>query len=102
MSERGIDADDLCIGLGVHQARKAVARVAADALAVTRILLVESDPQRHMEGSKSLPCKVVAELLDARLVADGRKQILARRLRIGRILATVATHLVEVLGLRVV
>ena len=46
--------------------------------------------------------EVVGELLDARLVRDGRERVRRARGRLGRVLAARAVHLVELLGQRVV
>jgi len=46
--------------------------------------------------------EVVGELLDARLVGDGREWIRLACRRLGRVLAPGAVHVVELFGLRVV
>ena len=46
--------------------------------------------------------EIVGELLDPRLVRDGRERVGRARGRLGRILAAGSVHLVELLGLRVV
>ena len=64
--------------------------------------LVEQDAARRVERVVAGRREVVGELLDARLVRDGRERIRRARRRLGRILAAGAVHLVELLGLRVV
>ena len=59
-------------------------------------------PSGTWNGLRPCAREVVAQLLDARLVADRRVRIRAARRRLGRILAALAVHLVEVLGLGVV
>ena len=55
-----------------------------------------------MEWRQSLPREIVAELLDARLVADRGEQVVAARAGLGRIFTAIPVHLVEMLGLGVV
>src|SRR5262249_27083624 len=102
MGERRVDADRLRVGLGADQARKAIARVAADALARPSVQLVELDAERHVKRTKALRGKVFRELADTGLVAHRRMGIRAACRRIERVLATLAVHLVEPLGARVV
>ena len=102
MRERRIDADHLGVALRVHQAREAVAGLAADAAALLRIRFVEHDPERHVERAQPVRRQVVVQLLDARLVLHGREPVRRARPRLGRIDAALAVDLIEVLGLRVV
>ena len=101
-----IDADDLRVRLGVQQAREAVDPVAADARArpgrEARLRLVEVDPDRQVEGVEPELLQVVAELLDAGLVGDRRVGVLRAGVALARVLAVLAVHQVEVLGLGVV
>ncbi len=94
--------DHLGVGLGVHQAREAIARRAADARAGGRFRLVEQDARRRVERMEPDLGQVVEELLDAGLVRDRGMGIRRRRRRLGGILTPGAVHLVELLGLRVV
>ena len=57
--------------------------------------------RRAREGVVAGLLEVVRDLLDAGLVADGRPRVLAAPGALGRVLAVVAVHLVEPLGLRV-
>src|SRR6516225_4280138 len=67
-----VDGTDLRVRLGPDQAGIAVASLAADAATGVRILLIEHDPQRRVKRMEPQARKVVGQLLDARLVADGR------------------------------
>ena len=49
MLERRSDGDHLGVGLGVHDAREAVAVVTPHAFAVGHVALVEEDPARRVE-----------------------------------------------------
>ena len=102
MLDRRAHGDHLGVGLGVHEAREAVAVVAAHAAAERHVALVEQDPARGVERMQPRRGEVVGELLDARLVRDRRERIRRARRRLGRVLAARAVHLVELLGLRVV
>ena len=102
MLERRPHAEHVRVRLAVHDAREAVAVRAAHAGAEGRPRLVEHDPARRVERVVAGGGEGVRELLDARLVRDGRERIRRARRRLGRILAARAVHLVELLGLRVV
>src|SRR6266436_1458737 len=97
-----INADNLRVGLGADQTGKAVAGVAADAAALVRILLVEHDPNRYVEGLQTRTCEVVGQLLNAWLMAHRRPGIRGTSFRFGRIFSAVPVYLIEILGLRVV
>lgn len=60
--------DDLGIGLGVHEAGKTVAGVAADAAAVHGVGLVEQDGARCVGGPAASAFQAVGDLLHTRLV----------------------------------
>ena len=100
--ERRPHAEHLGVGLGVDEAREAVAGGAADARAVRHVRLVEHDPARGVERVVAGRVEVVGELLDPRLVRHRRMRVRRARRRLGRVLAARAVHLVELLGLRVV
>ena len=102
VGERRIHAHHLGVGLGVDQARVAVARVAADAAAGARIALVEHDAEGHVERPQPNAAEVVGELLDARLVAHRREGVRRARRWLGRIAAALTVDLVEPLRLGVV
>jgi hypothetical protein len=63
---------------------------------------VELDPERHVKRPQPGRRKVVGELLDARLVRDGRMRVGAARGRLARVDAALAVHVVQMLGLQVV
>ncbi len=48
-----VDTHNLRVGLGADQTGKAVAGIAANAAALVRVLLVEYDPDRYVEGLQS-------------------------------------------------
>ena len=96
------DAEHLGIGLGLDQAREAVARPAADALAVRPVVLQEPDAAGRVEGVVAGLLQVVRQLLDAGLVGQRRVRVLGARVALGRVLAVVAVDLVEMLRPRVV
>ena len=100
--ERRAHRQHLRVGLGVNQAREAVAGGAADAVAVRHVGLVQHHPAGGVEGLVSGGGEVVRELLDPRLVRHRREGVRRAGGRLGRILAACAVHLVELLGLRVV
>jgi hypothetical protein len=60
------------VGLSLDETRKSVTGVAANAAALTWILLVEHNAHRHREGLMALPLQPVVNLLDSRLVTNGR------------------------------
>ena len=99
--EQRAHRDDLGVGLGVHQARVAVAPGAADAGAAAPVGLVEHDPDRSGEGMVAARLEGVADLLQAGLVADRRPRIGLGPVALGRVLIPGAVHLVEPLGLGV-
>jgi hypothetical protein len=102
MRERRVHADHVRVRLRAHEAGMAVASRAPDARASLRLALVQHDAERNVEGAKPLSSEVVGELLDARLVADGRMRVRIARRRIRRIDTALAVHLVEALGAPVV
>ena len=100
--QRRAHAQHLGVRLGVHQAGEAVAGRAAHAGAVGHVRLVQHHPAGRVERVQARRGEVVGELLDARLVRDGRERVGRAGRRFGRVLAARAVHLVELLGLRVV
>ena len=99
--QRRADRDDLGVGLGVHQARVAVAPRAADALAGGPVGLIQQDAARRVERVVAARCQGLGDLLDPRLVRDGRPRVLLGPVALGGILAVVTVHLVQPLGLGV-
>ena len=100
--ERRPNPEHLGVGLPVHRAGEAVAVLAADADAVRHVRLVEPDSARRVERAVTGGLEIVGELLDPRLVRDGRERVRRARRPLGRILAADAVHLVRLLGPRVV
>src|SRR5258708_12149115 len=97
MFDRLIDAHHLRIGLRTHQAGESIAGVAANAAALVRVLLVEHDPDRYVEGLQARTCEVVGQWLDARLMADGTPGIGGTGFRFGRIVSATPVHMIETL-----
>src|SRR5438046_8044498 len=102
MFERRVHTHHLRVGLGIDQARVAVASAAADALARARVLFVQHDAQGGVKRPQPDASKIFAELLHARLMADSGVRIRRRSGRLRRVLATLPVDLVEALGLGVV
>jgi hypothetical protein len=100
--DRGPDAEHVCVGLAVGQAREAVEAVAAHAAPALGVGLVEVDADGQVERMMAGPDEVVVQLLDARLVRDGRVGERPRRRRLRRVLAALAVDEVQPFGLGVV
>src|SRR5688572_24325030 len=79
-----------------------IAGVAANAEAFARILFIDPDPQRDVKRLQTHPFEIVVEMLYALFVTYCR--ILVRRAgpRVGRVLAAIAVHLIEMFGLGVI
>ena len=86
----------------MHEAGPAIHRVAADAGAVGHVRLVQHHPAGSVEGPVAGGGEIVRELLDARLVGDGREGIGSACRGLRGVLASSTVHLVELLRLRVV
>ena len=100
--ERGPHGADVGVGLAVGEAGEAVELGAAHALALLGVLLVHVHSHRQVEGVVAAGHEIVVQLLDARLVRDGRVRELARAPGLGGVLAGASVHQVEPLGLGVV
>ncbi len=100
-AQQGPDRDDLGVGLGVHQARVAVAPGAADAGAGGPVRLVQHDPARRVERVVAALGQVIGNLLEPGLVGDGGPRVRLAAGAFGGVLAGVAVHLVQPLGLGV-
>src|SRR5436190_18020551 len=93
-----IYTDNLGVRLGVDEAGKAIAGVAADAAALVGGLFIEHDTERRVKRPQAKTGEVVTELLQARLVADRRMRIRGAGWRFRGILPPLAMDLVELLG----
>src|SRR5262249_3545888 len=102
MGYRRPDPEDLGIGFGLDEAWEPIARGAPDTGARLHRAPVEADAARCVERAVPRPDKVVRQLLDAGLVRYGRERVRRARRWLGRILAALAMHLIELLGARVV
>ena len=102
MLESRANAEHLGVRLRMDEAREAVAGRTADAGRERRVRLVEHDPARRVERAVTRRREIVRELLDTRLVRDGRVRVRRTRRRLGGVLAASAVHLVQLLGERVV
>ena len=100
--EGGAHGHDFRVGFGVHQARKAVAGLAADAGAVRHVLLVQHHGAGSREGVVARRRQIVGQLLDARLVGNRRARIGSAGGRLGRIPAAQPVHVIHLLGPRVI
>src|SRR5258705_10488276 len=99
MLQGWIDADGLRVRFGVHQTRMPIAGGAADAKAFLLVFLIEPNSQRHMKRLMAELGQVIMQLLDSRLVADGRMWIRRAGIGGGWTVAPVSAHLLEGLGL---
>src|SRR5689334_17064521 len=79
-----------------------VARIAPNAETSPRILLVDSNSQRHMKRLEAGTLQIVMQMLNALFVAYG--WIFVRRAgpRLSGIFASIAVYLIKVFGLRVI
>jgi hypothetical protein len=66
------------------------------------VLFVEHDAERSVKRPEAGGCKVVAQLLDARLMTDRGVWIWAARGTIGGVLAALTVHMIVLLGQRVI
>src|SRR5262245_57149056 len=102
MLQGGVHAHDLRVRLGVDETGMAIAGRAANAVTLPWILLVEHDTDRNMERLIAELPQVVAEGLDARLVADGREAIGRTGGRVRGINTPLPVDVIEILRLSVV
>jgi len=92
----------LRIGLRTDQAGEAVAGVATDAAAFVRVLLVEHDADRNVEGLQSRAREIIGQLLNARLMTHGRVRVGTAGIGFARIFAANAVHAIQLFRLKVV
>src|SRR5262249_51915782 len=95
--EGRIHAHYLRVGLRVDKAWMAIACCASNAFACSGVLLVQHDADWHMKRSESQATEIVAQLLDARLVANRRIRVRPSRPWLGGVCAAFPVHLVELL-----
>ena len=94
MLERRPNPEHVGVGFAVDGAGESVAVLTADAGAVRHVLLVQPDTTRSVERVVARRLEIVRELLDPRLVRDGRKWVWRACVRLGGITAVLAVHLV--------
>jgi hypothetical protein len=102
MLDCSIDAQYLRVRLGIEETWKPITGVAPNTEALMRILFVKLNPQRRVKWSQPQPRKVVAQVLNSRLVTDWRMRIRGACVRVGRILAALAMDVIEMLSLSVI
>ena len=74
-----------------------VAGGAPDTAALAWVAFIQHDAERCVERTEAQALKIVVQVLDARLVADGRISVGTARRRLGGIFATLPMHLIETL-----
>src|SRR5215813_3184406 len=99
MLQSGTHAKHFGVGLGMNQAGKPIASLAANACAIGHILFVEHDSTGGGKGVKTCRIQVVEELLDARLMGYRWIGIWCTRRGFGRVYTADAVHLIHLLGL---
>src|SRR6266436_336937 len=93
VSQRRHDTADVRVRFCVNKAGEAVTCVATDAWTFLRIFLIQHDSEWSMKWLQPVQRKVVAQLLNARLVADRWLREWSTALRLGPIVADRAMHL---------
>src|SRR5262249_53407413 len=102
MFDGSIDAQHLRVRLRVHQTRKSVACIAADAEALSRVLFIELDSKRSVKRSQSQSREVITQMLNARFVTDRRMRVSRARTGIGRVFPSFSMNVIELFGLSVI
>src|SRR6266702_1657578 len=87
VSQRRHDTADVRVRFCVNKAGEAVTCIATDAPACLRIFLIQHDAERRMKWHQPVQRKVVAQLLNARLVADRLVWEWSTAVRLSRIFA---------------
>src|SRR6266702_4307630 len=85
VSQRRHDTADVRVRFCVNKAGEAVTCVATDARTFLRIFLIQHDAEWSMKWLQPVQRKVVAQLLNARLVTDRGKWVWTAAVRFGRI-----------------
>src|SRR5204863_7457509 len=102
VSQRGRDAADVRVRFCVNKAGEAITRVATNARTVLRIFLIQHDAEWSMKWLQPVQRKVVAQLLNARFVADRWVWECSAAMRLSGIFANFAVHMINAFGLGVV
>src|SRR5689334_5211242 len=102
MLERWHNAADMRVGLRVDQAGIAVASTAPNAWTILSVFLIEHHSKRRVKWVQSEARKIVAQLLNARLVTDCVVRERAAAMRLGGIFANFAVHMINPFRLAVV
>src|SRR5437660_7159008 len=102
VSQRRHDTADVRVRFCVNKAGEAVTCVATDAWTFLRIFLIQHDAEWSMKWLQPVQRKVVAQLLNARLVADRWVWEWCTAGRLSRIFADRATHMIKRLRLSVI
>src|SRR5436190_22500703 len=100
--QRRHDTADVRVRFCVNKAGEAVTRVATNTRALLGIFLIQHDPEWSMKRLQPVQRKVVAQLLDARLVADRWVWECSTAVRLSRIFADRAMHMINLLRLSVI
>src|SRR2546427_4982626 len=102
VSQRRRDTADVRVRFCVNKAGEAVTCVATDAWTFLRIFLIQHDAEWRMKWLQPVQHKVVAQLLNARFVADRWVWECSTAVRLSRILADRAMHVINLLRLIVI
>src|SRR6266480_3954637 len=95
-------AADVRVRFCVNQAGEAVTCVATDARTFLRIFLIQHDAKWSMKWLQPVQRKVVAQLLNARLVADRWVWEWSTAVRLSRVFAHRAMHMINPLRLSII
>src|SRR5437899_52913 len=101
MSQRRHDTADMRVRFCVNKAGEAVTCIATDAGTFLRIFLIQHDAEWSMKWLQPVQRKVVAQLLNARLVADRWVREWSTAVRLSRIFADRAMHIINLLRISV-
>ena len=94
MLERGHYATDMRVGFCIDQTGIAVACAAPNAWAVLSISFIEHHSKRRVKRVQAKARKIVAELLNARLVTDCRIRKCPTAVRLSGIFPVFAMHMI--------
>ena len=102
VSQRRHDTADVRVRFCVNKAGEAVTCVATDTRTFLRIFLIQHDAEWSMKWLQPVQRKVVAQLLNARFVADRWVWECSTAVRLSRIFADRAMHMINPLRLSVI